>query len=50
MVAAETSRDLIYFTFNDKETVDNLNGLIKIIDDKNLLFNIVKNLKIKSNK
>ena len=36
MVAAETDRDLIYFTFNDENTVENLNKILSIIDKYNL--------------
>lgn len=34
--AAEAERDLIYFTFNDKNTVDILNTFTKIINDNKL--------------
>jgi hypothetical protein len=36
MVAAETNRDLIYFTFNDENTVENLKKIVSIIEKHNL--------------
>ena len=33
MVAAETDRDLVYFTFNDEKTVKSLKNILKIIHD-----------------
>lgn len=36
MVAAETDRDLIYFTFNDENTVENLEKILAIIYKHNL--------------
>ena len=38
MVASETDRDLIYFTFNDEQTVENLKQIIEIIEKHN--FNV----------
>lgn len=36
MVAAETDRDLVYFTFNDEKTVKSLKNILKIIEDYQL--------------
>jgi hypothetical protein len=36
MAAAEAGRDLIYFTFNDKETKENLNGLVKLLEENKM--------------
>ena len=36
MVAAETGRDLVYFTFNDESTVKNLEKIVDIIEKHKL--------------
>jgi poly(ADP-ribose) glycohydrolase len=36
LVASETSRDLVYYTFNHKETVKNLNNIMSIIEKERL--------------
>jgi hypothetical protein len=44
MAAAEAGRDIIYFTFNDSETQENLNGLIKLLEENKMSVGQVYNL------
>ena len=44
MAAGEANRDLIYFTFNDRQTEENLKALMQIIDENKLNVGQVYNL------
>lgn len=44
MVAAETDRDLVYYTFNDEKTVKSLKNILKVINDFQLTVGQVYNL------
>jgi hypothetical protein len=46
MTASEAGRDLIYYTFNHRETVKSLSVIMNIIDRENLnigkIYNLIK--------
>lgn len=44
MVAAETDRDLIYFTFHENKTMTRLNKIVEIIKRQNLNVSQIYNL------